>query len=331
MTSARSIARAARRRRSRWRKKVVAALGLGATATIAGPFSGQAQAGTPRFGTDPFAALSTAAQETMNGRSCTLAPGRLTAMMAAVSWYEIAGRVDVSPSPLALSRYDTSSVNSKNYRLYSHNTVPDFRKAHWNPGVGLFQLDTLTPQLAQWERVYVPIAAKFVADKMADTYCSASGGTTDKTRAAMSPWIACNGKNFDRCLAAVDQIWDGSTVHGVTKDSGVGNWGGAYSKECKHPPEAPFTCYVLPARSPQGYAITSDPEGTGAPTPLSETFINFEYNGEHKSYWLPQFTGYGHEIGKRVPEGFDSRTSLTWFDETNLCVKWDGTNWDCSL
>ena len=94
--------------------------------------------------TTPTGASCTSAQLTANGIS-QITQNRLVSMMLAIPAWEINGGImNIALSPMTLSRGD-NMVNrpsdSNNIELYSHMTLDGYKQAHWNPGVGLWQLD----------------------------------------------------------------------------------------------------------------------------------------------------------------------------------------------
>ena len=67
---------------------------------------------------------------------------KLSALMLAVPVHELPYS---SPSPMFLGRSDNLYQNDENIWLYSNKTREVERRAHWHPGVGLWQLDIWGP------------------------------------------------------------------------------------------------------------------------------------------------------------------------------------------
>lgn len=125
---------------------VVAALGA-AFALQAPPASAH------RFGDAPLQDVKDGAAAAT--RCSGLTASELAAMVLAPTWPEVAPGSDLTPSPMALGRWDTSPA------LYSPwaNTP----RASWHAGVGAWQIDTLNLDMAVFEKIRTNTAARFVA------------------------------------------------------------------------------------------------------------------------------------------------------------------------
>ena len=86
-------------------------------------------------------------------------------------------------SPMVLSRWDSLShqlqthageTESLNLRLYSHMDATGYLRAHWSPGVGLWQLDKLNPatiKMNHAERANITKGGIEVAKWLLDGHC----------------------------------------------------------------------------------------------------------------------------------------------------------------
>lgn len=309
----------------------LAAGGLAAAAV--GPLAGSAAAQTNRFGNEPLASMWIIAAGTLNqqGACSGLTPTKLAAMMMAVSWSELTGTSSIAPSPMTLSRWDSVAVRPENQNLYSFGTIETERRAHWNPGVGLFQLDLLGPStsMAHWERIYVPTAAAVAADSMRDAYC-AGGSEDQRLDRAWSPWYGCAAND---CKSLLNSVYDYSSdrFKNLQKDSSISAYGGMVRKSCYYssaPSPQVFDCYWIHPAYAQGYTNNwgepYKPEGgsgSSAPTPLATGFYSANYAAHTRAHWRSEETGYSRDIVKYIPYGTNPRNHTTWYGSTSLCAK----------
>ena len=205
--------------------------------------------------TTPTGALCTSAQLTANGIS-QITQYRLASMMLAIPPWEINGGImNIALSPMTLSRGD-NMVNrrgdSNNIELYSHMTLDGYKRAHWNPGVGLWQLDEFKlPDLhvdalryGHAERAHVDTGGFEVAKYIRYQYCN--------DMPLFGPWYGCKP---DSCqithnarYSSVTGSFQVEIVEGLTDPTGgtqdrLCRWGTAGMK---------MVCYVYDLSSAEG-------------------------------------------------------------------------------
>ena len=286
-------------------------------------------AGEHRFGQAPFDAIHQAAIEEVAANSCAgLTANKLTALMLAVTWPETTNNdTSLVPSPMTLSRWDGWSLypDGRNHLLYSHVVYANYKRAHWNPGVGLFQLDILGSEYSHAERMHAGKAASWVvAPEMRWRFC-AFGLTS--SLGPFQPWSAC-GSNDAICLGHFNNIYDASTDSinvdlepDVAVDGGGVDW-----TFCRYGSSGTwFTCAWVDPDEAQGarWWVEEDPDGENAMTPVSAAHISARYNGRLRSHWLRSGTGYTIEIIRHVDIGDDPRVdpgyyNKGWYDWTSL-------------
>lgn len=276
--------------------------------------------------TGAYNGTRSAALTAVNERSCSgLTRNRLAAMMFAIPVWEIAGgSASYSSSPMVLSRWDGWS-NPNNRELYSHTEYPSYKRAHWNPGVGLWQLDTWgdTLDLNHGQRAHTRTGGLRVARYLRDGYCA--GTSTLKSR-FNNNWFACR---WDKCWNTYNAIYkDNTDGLYVTKTSG-GQWdGGVVSRSCRWGTGSSWTCYLYDVELHQGSMDMNDPNGDGARTPLAIEFLSFTTSNVKRAAWLRGSSGYNKEIVKAVRTTEGARNSSLygdgWYDGTSLQV------WKCT-
>jgi len=238
------------------------------------------------------------------------------------------GKKSLAPSPMVLSRWDGWSL-SKNRPLYSFGTYSDNKRAHWNPGIGLWQLDTWdeTLHLNHAERMNTYIGAEAVAERFNDAYCNGftTGGQTYYGDAAVKKalypnWFAC--KNNKCWNTFYNDIYQHST-DGINVNLVSGNdWdGGVVDHLCRWGSSgSTFQCYWINTNIAQGWMDTSDPFGNGARTPLAEGFLSFTRNNRKYAVWLNN-SGVGGEVVDRVSVSKNARYDAYWYQPTSLQVR----------
>lgn len=121
-------------------------------------FAGQAYGAKYSFTKGTINGAKQAAKDILNnnGYCRSITQDKLTALMLSIPPWEILGGNATlgSPSPMVLGRGDTWAMydnngnqtprGKENERLYSDNDPDHFRRAHWNPGVGIWQLDDVS-------------------------------------------------------------------------------------------------------------------------------------------------------------------------------------------
>lgn len=264
-----------------------------------------------------------AASNALNESSCSgLTTNRLTAIMLSIPVWEVAGgSATYASSPMALSRWDGWS-NPNNRPLYSHTEYSHYKRAHWNPGVGLWQLDTWgnSLDLNHAQRANTSVGGLRVARYLRDGYCA--GTSTLRTR-LNATWYACQG---DACWDTyIDMYNSSSDTLNVTLTSGSQWDGGVATTSCRWGSSgSPFTCYIYDVDDHEGQMDMNDPNGDGSRTPLAAGFISLTTSNIKRAAWLRSTTGYDKEIVKavRTTEGARNSTlySNGWYDWTTLEV-----------
>ena len=252
---------------------------------------------------------------------------RLAAIMLAIPPSEAISAESLSaiPSPMTLSRYDNlgqykqthsytedgvekMDTSSLNLRLYSHMTEEDYLRAHWSPGVGLWQLDFFGPAITlnHAERADIAEGGVTVATFLLHNYCRNSTTQEFLKDVLNGRWHACwpfkldeNGNKikdpeddskylrildvcFDRYANDSDKIFVNGTlnVKVVERRGGVALDqvdGGISERQCRWSSNLqPMRCYLYDTNNPQGALIDREPEGSAASglTPYPSAFIS---------------------------------------------------------
>ena len=296
----------------------VAAAGLLTSMAAVGPLEA---ATTYKFTDGTYFGTRSAAQQAVDERSCSgLSTNRLLAIMLSIPVHEISGGSSTyNPSPMVLSRWDGWS-NSKNRSLYSHTEYGSYKRAHWNPGVGLWQLDTWqdTLHLNHGQRAHTKTGGVYVARYLRDGYCA---GTSALKSRLNNNWFGCQ---TNKCYNTYIDMYNGGSLK-ITRTSG-GEWdGGVKSRKCRWGSSSTeWTCYHYDINNRQGSMDTSDLNGDGSRTPLADDFLSFTRSSIKRAAWLRGSTGYNKEIVKavRTSEGARNSSLYTngWYDGTSLQV-----------
>jgi len=273
-----------------------------------------------KFGTTPLNDVKTAAA---NANRCSgLTASELASMVLAPTWPEVAPGTNLTPSPMALSRFDRDAD------LYSPwSNTP---RAFFHPGIGAWQIDTAALSLAAFQKINTKTAAEFVAGYMAGRYCNVSGSDVARRRNAFSPWNAC-GSNQATCENLYQEHYCAGpdNVCQITADSSVGRLGGMKQRTCYYgslPPSerVNFTCWFTSPSLAEGHTGSwqqSPFDGNSSLSPLAFAFYNF-WDGNERRHWLQADTGYSRgEVFVRRPSGGNPRTTgvLNWTDADVLC------------
>ena len=236
----------------------------------------------------PTGAPCSQTQLTASGRS-QITQNMLASMMLAIPAWELnGGDTSRALSPMTLSRGD-NMVNrisdSNNIELYSHMSLGGHKQAHWNPGVGLWQLDNFTEPDAQVdalrhghaERADVDKGGYEVAKYMRYRYCRGDD--------PFDRWFACSNSRCEnthnaRYAASTDSIRV-ETIPELTDPTGgtqqrLCRWGSAGTE---------MVCYIFDLSLQEGYALDCCEAGTTYPsdytgsynpyTPQAAPFISF--------------------------------------------------------
>ncbi|MDJ0770727.1 MAG: hypothetical protein QNJ12_18180 [Ilumatobacter sp.] len=306
---------------------ILAALALAAGTFVAD--SGQSSAATTyNVTTGAYNGTRSAASTVVGEWTCSgLTTNRLAAIMLSIPVWEIAGgSSSTSSSPMTLSRWDGWS-SSKNRPLYSHTEYPSYKRAHWNPGVGLWQLDTwaATLHLNHGQRANARTGGLEVARYLRDGYCS--GTSTLKSR-LNGNWFGCR---TDKCYNTYLSMYNSSNDSlRVNKTSGSQYDGGVTNRSCRWGSGSSWTCYYYNTNAYEGYMDVTDPNGDGARTPLAAPFLSFTTSNIKRAAWLRGSTGYDKEIVKAARTTENARYSSVysstngWYDWTSLQV------WKCT-
>jgi hypothetical protein len=303
-----------------------------------------------------------ASQALAGGNNCggRLSENRLMAIMLSIPVWEVGGGSRTyNPSPMALARGDTWA-RTLNRRLFSFGTqgddtavAGDDRRAHWNPGVGLWQQDTndSAKALNQAVRMHTEKGGVGVARYLRDGYCTS---TAELQRRLNQIWNACSTD------AAPNRCYDTySGVGGlyiparagvpdslnITQTAGSSeNGGGVLETWCRFGTGVEFKCYWVDTSDRQGSMNVTSPSGvinaagTGY-TPLAAPFLAFNYGGNKWMAWL-QTSGVGGKVIRFVREADSDPRSLppvvapavptnTWSRTVNLEVNTCSGNARC--
>lgn len=284
----------------------------------------RADAANPyNVGTGPLAGTREAARIALNQRSCSgLTVNKLTAAMLSIPVHELlGGSRTLTPSPMTLSRWDGWS-SEKNRPLYSHGTYRGYKRAHWNPGVGLWQLDTWSPSLHMnhGQRILTSRGGRPVARYLRDGFCN---GTIQSR--LNNTWFACR---WGKCWSTYREIYNFSNnTLNIDRNSSVSQWdGGVTSHQCRWGSSgSSFLCRYVNVNNIQGYADLSDPRGLESRTPLAKPFLSFSTSSKYAT-WLRGSTGFDKEIVRWAPKDTNARWGGNWYDGTSLQVHKCGTS-----
>ena len=232
----------------------------------------------------PTGARCTSTQLTASGRR-QITVNRLASMMFAVAAWELnGGKTNRALSPMTLSRGDNLNRlnrgrDSHNLMLHSHMTLGGYKRAHWNPGVGLWQLDNFSLPAADVnalryghaERSDVGKGGFEVAKYLRYSYCLGVP--------VYDAWFACGGgkcqaTHSSRFSAATDSV-EVEIVEGLTNPAG-----GVEERLCRWGIAGIETrCYLYDLDLKEGYvAVKCCPaggSGVNAYTPEAAPFISF--------------------------------------------------------
>lgn len=305
---------------------------LGAFLTVSALASGSAHAATYSVTTGAYNGTVSAAKSVLREKSCSgLNWQKLTALSLAVAvWEGGGGSSSTDISPMILSRWDTWSGRSDgtNHYLYSFDNYGGDKRAHYNPGVGLWQLDTWadTAALNHRERALTSVGGKAVARYLRDGYCS---GTNTLKRRLSGNWFAC--KN-NKCYNTYLDMYNNGNLR-VNKTSGTEWDGGITSHRCRYGNSgSTFSCHWYNERKSQGFMDKQDVNGVGARSPLATAFLTFTRSNTKRSIWL-RSSGLGKEIRKTVDLNGSGRESRDWAEGTSLQVWKNGfwSTWGLSM
>ena len=181
--------------------------------------------------------------------------------------------------------------DSNNIQLYSHMTLAGYKRAHWNAGVGLWQLDNFRNSMAgvdalrfsHAERAHVDKGGFEVAKFIRYSYC--------RNWNPFASWFACRkkdnqGNQIHGCKRTHDAKYKAATdsvavevVEGLTDPAG-----GVQERLCRWGTAGkPMVCYLYDLGLKEGYAFACCESGTNPATtevsnpytPEAAPFISF--------------------------------------------------------
>lgn len=284
-----------------------------------------------KFGKEPFADVKTAVNNYITANSITnITANKLTAMVLAVTWPETSGGLSYTPSPMTLSRADGGHNKLWSFENTSSSTSSNsYIQAHFNPGVGIWQLDTkgLGKGIAAHQAINVKTAAPIAIHEMYTRWNGTSGTEATKRAYAWKPWYAC-GSTGSNCETIYNTILTNNTLN-ITEDNTVTSLGGMEVKSCSLGISTPpyvisFSCYKINPTVAQGHkgswqsTINGNFTASTPINPLSKTFISFLYGSSEKRYWIKSDTGYANTVSVTRPTTQDSRTHNSWAFSTDL-------------
>lgn len=258
---------------------------------------------------------------------------RLVAIMFAIPIHEIIEDPNKAVSPMTLSRWDGwYAHNGKHRQLYSHWTLENHKRAHWNPGVNLWQIDEMTLDLNHAERADTTIGGLIVARHLRDAFCRGTDYFKDFLR---KHWGGCEpdpkipNDDPDKCYATYQRIYipaidsppETSRPETLNVRTFVGSDtdGGVQDRSCRWGPSGKiFDCYLYNVEEDagfrQGWLDDKDPFGEGSRTPLAAPFISFTdpYSDIMYAVFPRSIALYGmhdNTFIKAVPKGTNPRKS----------------------
>ena len=281
-----------------------------------------------------------AAIQTLNEKPCSsLTVNQLAGLMLAIPVRELQL---ANPSPMSLGRSDNLEQNRTNKALYSRGTRESERRAHWHPGVGLWQLDTFeaAKNLNHAERADVLMGGKGVAQHIRNKYCEYKN-KSNWSEYVYGRWFGCedtskgndpgyNSKNRDHCKATYSKIYDSAKdLLRVKSSQYFDRDGGVQDLFCAWGTKKPaahiigFKCHLYDPMKREGNMHVADPEGTDSAsrpngfTPLAVAFISLTNQsdtinakkGTKYAVFPKSHTGYAETLIKAVPKDTYSRVS----------------------
>jgi len=236
-----------------------------------------------------------------NGGSMTT--NQLVAIMLSIPIHEIESPTNsnAATSPMVLSRWDNTSQQkqahtgepeSLNERLYSHMELTGHLRAHWSPGVGLWQLDNLNNTVISMnhaERAEITKGGVEVAKWLLNGYCDDAVDDAGLKK-ALKRWNACYDEERDdkgdiintvyKCynayLGGSLKLFENGKLNIDVADSLDETDGGVQERTCRWTSnEKEMACYLYNADAPQGKIKDDDKTGQrSARTPLPQAFVS---------------------------------------------------------
>ncbi|MEI7593279.1 MAG: hypothetical protein WCK41_08690 [Actinomycetes bacterium] len=244
-----------------------------------------------------------------SGSACGLTTNQLASIMLAPTYPETGASGLAAPSPMTLSRYDTSAGL---YAFGSKSTV--YPKAFWHPGVGAWAFDSAGGwKLSGAQAMSTDSAAQQAATTIASRWCTSTGTDAERRASVWGMWFGCNS---GVCETIYNAIYDPTTLH-VNVDPTVSRGGGTTVRNCTVPGLGTVTCtYVDPAlaEGSVGWRIP-----IWGPSPVSAPYYNFISGSTEYRVWLREDSGYGVTISASKPVTANARTALSWTQGDSLC------------
>lgn len=255
--------------------------------------------------------------ETVSRFSCrnggTITTNQLAAIMLSIPIHEVPAGTSESraPSPMVLSRWDNLGQQiqshagvkrSLNIRLYSHMDEAGYLRAHWSPGVGLWQLDklnTATINMNHAERADTTKGGVSVAKFLLHEYCRNTVKDQGLRNALNGRWFGCkpykrdeNGNRIkdehgdyiripDVCYNTYkvnhDKIYNNGRLNIGVVEAHNRTDGGVQERTCQwNSNEQEMPCYLYDLDAAQGQFAGDDKTGQESDqTPLAKAFVSF--------------------------------------------------------
>lgn len=260
---------------------------------------------------------------------CGLTGPRVAAMMLAVVYYETGATGTVAPSPMTMSRFD---INAGLFAFNDPNTA--FRRAYFNPGVGMWQFDSAglgQPHAASYymnTATGAPAAAAAIVSRWCTAWSQPATYPDDLARRAYTwlPWNACKplpGQSTGRCEQVHGEIFDGSNLVNLVTNTAVSRTGGMQARRCQNRATgAVVDCYWVNPALAEGYGAGNvawaNPNSTTG-SPLTAPFYVYEHGGFEYRHWLAADTGYPGDITAARRLNQNARGNLLWSSGPGVC------------
>lgn len=281
-------------------------------------------AGWP-FGSVPLDdVLSNAGSKISSGAVADLSKNELTAMALAITWTEVTGNTQNTPSPMTLSRWDGSY--SRLWSFSDKSTSNPYIRSHFNPGIGLWQLDSagIGKDIGVHQAINTQTSSSIALNEIIRRWKNATGTKKQRRAAAWGAWYGC-GSDGSKCETIFNQIYNSSTdTLTVTRDNSVSRTGGMVTKSCKYnwSGSTYFTCYLVDPSQAQGYTgswyytLNGNPSTGLSPVPLP--FYTYIENSKEHRHWLITKTGYAKNVYATRSLGYNARSDVSWYDNSIL-------------
>lgn len=182
-----------------------------------------------------------------------------------------------APSPMTLSRWDNlnwqmqthtymengevkKKTRSLNERLFSHMDTAGYLRAHWSPGVGLWQLDPwdITKQLNHAQRADIREGGLRVASYLLGEHCKLSADDAG-IKKAIKMWSACdtpseNEKCYKTYIGDPDSIYQSVNLNIRSVDTASQVEGGIQQRTCRwKSSQLTMPCFLYDLEAAEGY------------------------------------------------------------------------------